>query len=87
LAGRVGLAQPTVARIESGEVGASFERIVQLVRAAGFDLEIRVVPIDEDALALAEQNLLRTPDERLNGLLSAVELSATARRRPRGDDG
>src|SRR3972149_1345696 len=61
--------QPTIARIERGQVEASLERVLELVRAAGFDLEVRVVPLDEDALALAEQNLARSPDERLDSLL------------------
>ena len=78
LARRVGLAQPTVARIESGKAAASFERIVELVRATGFDLDIRVVPLDEDGLALAEQNLRRSPDERLDLLLATSELMGAA---------
>jgi transcriptional regulator with XRE-family HTH domain len=75
LAARTGLSQPTIARIEAGDVAPSLERIIEVVRAAGFDLEIHVVGLDEDALALAEQNLRRSPDERLDGLLSALELS------------
>jgi transcriptional regulator with XRE-family HTH domain len=82
LAQRAGVTQPTVARIEAGEVAASLERIVGLVRAAGFDLDVRVVPLDEDAFALAEQNLARSPDERLDALLAALELH-----RPEGEDG
>lgn len=74
LASRAGVSQPTIARIESGEVSPSLERIVELVRASGFDLDIHVVPLDEDAFALAEQNLARTPDERLDALLGALEL-------------
>ena len=74
LATRAGVTQPTIARIERGQVEASLERVLELVRAAGFDLEVRVVPLDEDAFALAEQNLARSPDERLDGLLAALEL-------------
>jgi len=74
LATRAGVTQPTIARIERGQVEASLERVLELVRAAGFDLEVRVVPLDEDALALAEQNLARSPDERLDSLLAALEL-------------
>jgi transcriptional regulator with XRE-family HTH domain len=74
LALRAGVSQPTVARIESGQTSAAFERIVELVRTSGFDLDVHVVPLDEDALAMAEQNLRRTPDERLNGLLAALDL-------------
>jgi transcriptional regulator with XRE-family HTH domain len=74
LAQRAGVTQPTVARIEGGEVAASLERILTLVRAAGFDLDVHVVPLDEDALAMAQQNLERSPDERLDALLAALEL-------------
>lgn len=74
LAGRVGLSQPEVARIESGVVAPSFERVVELVRACGFDLAVRLVPLDEDAFSLAEQNMGRSPDERLAGLLAGLRL-------------
>ena len=79
LALRAGVSQPTVARIESGETSPAFERIVELVRAAGFDLDIHVVTLDEDALAMAEENLRRTPDERLDGLLAALDLYEAGR--------
>ena len=86
LAIRAGVTQPTIARIESADARPSFERIVELVRAAGFDLDIHVVPLDEDAAAMAEQNLRRTPDERLDGLLTALDLYE-AGREARGPDG
>ena len=86
LAGRVGLSQPEVARIESGVVAPSFERVVELVRACGFDLAVRLVPLDEDASTLAEQNVNRTPDERLAGLLAALDLYGRAVPH-RGSDG
>ena len=86
LAGRVGLSQPQVARIESGVVAPSFERVVDLVRACGFDLAVRLVPRDEDAFTLAEQNLRRSADERLDGLLVGLELHGAegAREAPDG---
>lgn len=74
LAARIGLTQSAIARIESGIVASSFLRIVELVRACGFDLAIRLVALDEDAITLAEQNLRRSPDERLEGLLAGLEL-------------
>lgn len=85
LALRAGVSQPTVARIESGETSAAFERIVELVRASGFDLDVHVVALDEDALAMAEQNLRRTPDERLDGLLAALDLYEAGREASRTD--
>ncbi len=83
LAGRAGLTQPAIVRIERGEVAASFERIAELVRACGFDLDVRVVPLDEDAATLPEQSERRSPDERLDALLAGLELyqaGLTARR-------
>jgi transcriptional regulator with XRE-family HTH domain len=74
LAARAGTTQPAIARIESGESAPSLERIVRLVRACGFDLDIRVVPLDEDAWTLAEQGQRLTPDQRLDRLLAGVEL-------------
>jgi transcriptional regulator with XRE-family HTH domain len=85
LAGRVGLSQPEVARIESGVVAPSFERVVELVRACGFDLAVRMVPLDEDAFTLAEQNLKRSPDERVAGLLAGLELYGRGESKGRSD--
>jgi transcriptional regulator with XRE-family HTH domain len=76
LAERAGVSQPQVARVESGRTEASFDRVLQLVRACGFDLEIHVVPLDEDAWTLAERGAAATPDERLDRLLAGVDLLA-----------
>ena len=75
LASRAGVSQPLVARIETGQVEPSFERLLELVRACGFDLEIHVVPLDEDAWTLVEQGAQLDPDARLNRLLAGVELA------------
>ena len=74
LAGRVGVSQPAVARIESGRTSATFELMLRLVRACGFDLDIRVVPLDEDAWASVERNARLTPDERLDRMLAGLDL-------------
>jgi len=74
LAHRVGVSQSLVARIERGEVDASFSRALRLVRACGLDLEIHVVPLDEDAWTLVEQGSVLTPDQRLDRMLAGVDL-------------
>lgn len=74
LARRAGVSQSLVARIESGDVDASFSRTVQLVRACGLDLEIHVVALDEDAWTLVEHGASLTPDERLDRMLAGVDL-------------
>jgi transcriptional regulator with XRE-family HTH domain len=80
LAARVGTTQPAIARIESGRSSPSFERTVELVRACGLDLVVRVVPLDEDAWTLAEQGERLTPDERIDRLLDGIELLEAGRR-------
>lgn len=69
-----GIAQPTVARIESGVIQPSFERLLELVRACGLDLDVRVVPLDEDAWTVARRGLALTPDERVDRAVAAVGL-------------
>ena len=85
LAGRAGVSQPLVARIESGVVDPPFNRLLGLVRACGFDLDIHVVPLDEDSWTLVERGANATPDERLDRMLSGVEL-LEAGRKAREDD-
>jgi len=78
VADRAAVSQSLVARIEKGRVAPSFERLLALVRACGFDLEIHVVPLDEDAWSMVEQSARRTPDERLDRALAAVQLRGEA---------
>ena len=80
LAVRVGVSQPTIARIESGAASPSFERIVDLIRACGLDLVVHVVPLDEDAWTLAQQNLRRSPDERVNEMLATLRFAEAGQR-------
>jgi hypothetical protein len=79
VAERVGVTQPTIARIERGDLEPSFERLLSLVRACGLDLELHVVPLDEDAWTQVERGAGATPDERLDRLLDGLAL--------RGGDG
>ncbi len=74
VAGRAGVSQPTVARIEAGKVHPSLDRLLTLIRACGFDLAIRVTPLDEDAWTMVERGAAATPDERLDRMLAGLEL-------------
>ena len=85
LAGRAGVSQSLVARIEAGSVDPTFDRLLQLVRACGFDLDIHVVPLDEDAWTLAERGANATPEERLDRMLEGIDL-LEAGREARGRD-
>jgi transcriptional regulator with XRE-family HTH domain len=84
VAERVGVSQPLVARIERGAVEPTLDRLLGLVRACGFDLDIRVVPLDEDAWTLVERGASATPDERLDRMLAGSDL-LEAGRQARGD--
>jgi transcriptional regulator with XRE-family HTH domain len=85
LAARAGVSQSLVARIEGGVVDPTFERLLGLVRACGFDLDIRVVPLDEDAWTLVERGSQASPDDRLDRMLAGVDL-LEAGREAREDD-
>jgi len=87
LADLAGTTQPTVARIESGLIQPTFERLLDLVRACGLDLDVRVVPLDEDAWTVARRGLELTPDERLDRAVAAVDLMREGRELREGNDG
>ena len=74
LARRAGVSQSLVARIERGDVDASFSRTLQLVRACGLDLQIHVVPLDEDAWTLVERGTSLSPDERLDRMMAGIDM-------------
>src|SRR5438552_19169438 len=79
LAARAGTTQSAIARIESGAVSPSLERLTQLVQAAGFDIDVRLVPFDDHDLTMALRNRLLTPEQRLDNML-AFQRFATAGR-------
>lgn len=87
LAELAGTTQPTVARIESGLIQPTFERLLELVRACSLDLDVRVVPLDEDAWTVARRGLVLTPDERLDRAVAAVDLMREGRELRVGNDG
>jgi transcriptional regulator with XRE-family HTH domain len=65
LASRVGLSQPQIARIESGRVASSYERIVDLVRACGLELATSIAPADDSDWSVARANLALDVDARV----------------------
>ena len=48
------------------------ETVAELVRAAGFDLDLAIVPGDDHDLTLIRRSLARTPADRLAELVAAV---------------
>ena len=72
LAARAGVAASAIGRWERGEAGPSLERIVALVRAAGFDLTFSITPSDPHDRVLIRRSLRQSPPERLAELVGAV---------------
>jgi transcriptional regulator with XRE-family HTH domain len=79
LAARGGTTQSAVARVESGRTSPSLEYLTRLVRACGFDIEVRLVPHDDQDLTIARGNLRLSPEERLRKMLASAELVRSAK--------
>lgn len=84
LALRAGTSQPAVARLERKNSSPTLATLVRLVRAAGFDLRIELVPAAQtDPLVdaykrdvdrtLLRENLRRSVDDRLRSLAELQE--------------
>jgi transcriptional regulator with XRE-family HTH domain len=84
LAERAGVAQSEIARIESGRQDPSIRRLEQLVRGAGYDLKIELVPHDDHDEELIRQMLALPVEERLDSLAEQSEFFAGVREMPRG---
>ena len=82
---RSGVSPFLIGRYERYEVIPSLERLRSLLRAAGFELSIRLAKVDQSNhdQVLIERELRRTPAERLRrGLMAGRRLGAlTARPR------
>jgi transcriptional regulator with XRE-family HTH domain len=76
LAERAGVAQSEIARIESGRQQPSLERLAHLLRSAGFDLRMELVPHDDHDEQLIRQMLALPVEERLNSLEEQSEFFA-----------
>ena len=79
LAARAGTTQSAVARVESGAVSPSLEHLTKLVRAAGFDIDVRLVPCDEHDLSMALRNRTLTPQQRLDNMLAFERFAEAGR--------
>jgi transcriptional regulator with XRE-family HTH domain len=79
LAGRVGTTQSAIARIETGAVAPSLKRLTELVRACGFDIDVRLVPRDDHDLSMALRNQVLEPGERVSRMLDVRRFGGAAR--------
>ena len=79
LAARAGTTQSAIARIESGAVSPSLAHLTDLVQAAGFDIDVRLVPYDDHDLTMALRNRTLTPEQRLESMLAFQRFAQTGR--------
>ena len=63
LATRAGVAQSTVARIESAHADPSFSTLERLLAAAGLEMRIHLEPADDHDAVLEAIDRLRSPEE------------------------
>lgn len=79
LAAKAGTTQSAIARLEAGKEAPTLERLVQLVRACGFDLNIRMVPLEDAEWASVEELLRLTPAERVERHQRFLDFAAAGR--------
>jgi transcriptional regulator with XRE-family HTH domain len=73
LAERSGKDRVQIGRYEAGTVAPSFDTVVDLVRACGFELPLELIPLDtaaNDSLAVLQR---LSPERRLDRMLAARE--------------
>ena len=78
LAARCGKAQSEIARIEGGRQDPSFDGLLRLIRAAGFDLHVQLVPYDDQDGALIDAMLSTPVEQRLEALEAQVDFLVAA---------
>ncbi len=79
LARRLRTTQPAVARWESRRASPSFEAVLRAVRACGFDLHVRMPPLDLHDVGLGMRKLRLSPAERMEELLEGIAFAEELR--------
>ncbi|MGH2660668.1 MAG: helix-turn-helix transcriptional regulator [Actinomycetota bacterium] len=80
VAGRAGTTQSAIARLESGRSAPSLERVAELVRACGFELDVHLTPADDSDWSIAQGNLRLGIESRLRQHAAAVRFARAGRR-------
>jgi len=79
LAHRVGTTQSSIARVERGRTEPTAERLGQLIRACGLDLQVRLAPIDDSEWSVARSNLTLDVDSRVRQHQAALRFARAGR--------
>ena len=81
LAARLGVAQPTIARLERGREQPSFERLRTVIAACGLELTVAITRADDSYDDAIIQALSLSPAQRLSQALRDAQAPAAARAR------
>ena len=79
LALRVGTTQSAIARVERGRTEPSVQRVREIVRASGLELEVRLAPRDDSDWSVARANLVLDADERVRQHQAALRFARAGR--------
>jgi transcriptional regulator with XRE-family HTH domain len=79
LAARLGTTQSAIARLERGGTEPSFERVVEAVRACGFELLPRLLVADDADWSVASTNLAVDVDTRVRRHQAALRFAEAGR--------
>lgn len=80
LADRTGTTQSAIARWEANKVSPSVEKLTEVLRACGLDLQVALVPYDDHDISVALGNLRLTPQQRIDKLVAFVDFVCEGRR-------
>jgi transcriptional regulator with XRE-family HTH domain len=80
LAELVGVAQPTIARIETGVSEPGLDTVRRMLFECGLELDVRLVPSDEATWLTAAANLRLGPEARVRQHGSALRFAEAGRR-------
>ena len=73
LAERSGRERSVIARWEQGAVSPSFDNLLEVIEACGFELPLALVPRETSGEERLEKNLLLTPERRAQRYLAKLE--------------
>ena len=73
LAERSGRERSVIARWEQGAVSPSFDNLLEVIEACGFDLPLVLVPRESHEGERLEKNLLLTPERRAQRYLAKLD--------------
>src|SRR5919106_2243485 len=76
LSARTGTQRSVIARWEQGAVSPSFDNMLEVIQACGFELPLMLVPRDASLDERLQKNRMLSPERRARRLLSKLEKEA-----------